>query len=195
AGADANGPPETAVVAARRLVDHRAIRLEPDRIAFARRGMAATLNGIAQGYITDRVAERLRAEGMTQVLVDLGEIRALGRHPDGRAWQVGLEDPRQPGGTALTLQVENRAVATSGGYGTRFDGQGRFSHLFDPVTGRCVSYWLSVTVLAADATTADALSTALSVVPVERAAGIVQRHRAVTARLTAADGTVGILES
>ena len=52
-------------------------------------GMAATLNGIAQGYITDRVADRLRSEGMTSVLVDMGEVFGMGRHPDeGRRGRV-----------------------------------------------------------------------------------------------------------
>ncbi|HEY0838081.1 MAG TPA: FAD:protein FMN transferase, partial [Azospirillum sp.] len=110
-GADPAGPPAVAVRAARRLVDYRDLRVSAERISFARRGMAVTLNGIAQGYVTDRVAERLRAEGMTRVLVDLGEIRALDGHPDGRPWTVGLEDPLR-GGAGATLAVENRAVAT-----------------------------------------------------------------------------------
>ena len=65
----------------RSLVDYRALRIDEDRVSFARRGMAATLNGIAQGYITDRVADRLRAEGMTSVLVDMGEVLRRRRPP------------------------------------------------------------------------------------------------------------------
>ena len=55
--------------------------------------MAVTLNGIAQGYITDRVADLLRAEGLEKVMIDLGEIRTLGDHPEGRPWRVGLANP------------------------------------------------------------------------------------------------------
>ncbi|MDQ2104799.1 FAD:protein FMN transferase [Azospirillum isscasi] len=189
-GADPGGPPSSAVRAARELVDHRKLRVEPDRIAFAGRGMAVTLNGIAQGYVTDRVSERLRAEGMTDVLVDLGEIRALGHHPSGRPWTVGLADPVAEGRNAATLEIAERAVATSGGYGTPFDPAGRFTHLFDPATGRCAQGWLAVTVLAPDATTADALSTALSVAPEARTAGILDRFPGVAARLTRRDGSV-----
>ncbi|WP_454019684.1 FAD:protein FMN transferase [Azospirillum sp. Marseille-Q6669] len=184
------GPPEAAVRAARELVDHRKLRVEPGRVAFAGRGMAVTLNGIAQGYVTDRVSERLRAEGMTDVLVDLGEIRALGHHPSGRPWSVGLADPLAEGRNADTLEIADRAVATSGGYGTPFDPAGRFTHLFDPATGGCAREWLAVTVLAPDATTADALSTALSVAPEARAAVLLDRFPGTAARLTRRDGSV-----
>ncbi|CAO3460535.1 FAD:protein FMN transferase (EC 2.7.1.180) @ FAD:protein FMN transferase NosX (EC 2.7.1.180) [Azospirillum argentinense] len=189
-GADPAGPPEAVLRAARELVDHRKLRVEPGRIAFAGRGMAVTLNGIAQGYVTDRVSERLRAEGMTDVLVDLGEIRALGHHPSGRPWSVGLADPLVDGRNAGTLEIADRAVATSGGYGTPFDPAGRFTHLFDPATGGCAREWLAVTVLAPDATTADALSTALSVAPEARAAVLLDRFPGAAARLTRRDGSV-----
>ncbi|MHA7061758.1 FAD:protein FMN transferase [Azospirillum argentinense] len=189
-GADPAGPPEAVLRAARELVDHRKLRVEPGRVAFAGRGMAVTLNGIAQGYVTDRVSERLRAEGMTEVLVDLGEIRALGHHPSGRPWSVGLADPLVDGRNAGTLEIADRAVATSGGYGTPFDPAGRFTHLFDPATGGCAREWLAVTVLAPDATTADALSTALSVAPEARAAVLLDRFPGTAARLTRRDGSV-----
>ncbi|CAO3439077.1 FAD:protein FMN transferase [Azospirillum argentinense] len=189
-GADPAGPPEAVLRAARELVDHRKLRVEPGRIAFAGRGMAVTLNGIAQGYVTDRVSERLRAEGMTDVLVDLGEIRALGHHPSGRPWSVGLADPLVDGRNAGTLEIADRAVATSGGYGTPFDAAGRFTHLFDPATGGCAREWLAVTVLAPDATTADALSTALSVAQEARAAVLLDRFPGTAARLTRRDGSV-----
>lgn len=189
-GADPLGPPETAVAAARGLVDYRALRVEPARIAFARRGMAVTLNGIAQGYVTDRVSELLRAQGMDRVMVDLGEIRALGLHPDGRPWRVGLKDPADETRLSETLELADRAVATSGGYGTRFDAAGRFTHLFDPATGHSARHWAAVTVTAPDATTADALSTALSVLSADRVEAVLAAHPGATARFTRHDGGV-----
>lgn len=189
-GADPAGPPEAAVEATRRLVGYRDVEIGADRIAFARRGMAVTLNGIAQGYITDRVTERLIAEGLGQVLVDLGEIRAVGQHPAGRPWTVGLKDPSDETRLTATLEIADRAVATSAGAGTPFDPAGRFSHLLDPASGHSAADWLSVSVLAADATTADALSTALSIVPADRAAAILHGLPGISARLTRRDGTV-----
>lgn len=144
------------------LVDWRGVRVAPAEIALARSGMAVTLNGIAQGYVTDRVADLLRAEGMDHVLIDLGETRALGPHPDGRPWRVGLADPADQGRIAAHVPLADMALATSGGYGTRFEASGRHNHLIDPRTGRSAPALRSVSVLACDATTADAASTALS---------------------------------
>src|SRR5262245_25346673 len=68
---------------ARALVDYRAIDTSAARIAFARAGMGITLNSVAQGFITDAVADLLRQEGFESAVVDLGEYRTLGHHPDG----------------------------------------------------------------------------------------------------------------
>src|SRR5207237_8389780 len=116
----------------------------------------------AQGYLTDKIVDVLRMQGIGHSLVDMGETRALGSHPDGRAWEVGIADPRDAGRVAAMLPVIDRAVATSGSYGFQFDPQGRFNHLFDPATGGCASRYRSVTVVAGSATAADAFSTAFS---------------------------------
>jgi FAD:protein FMN transferase len=133
-------------------------------VRFLQPGMALTLNGIAQGYITDRVGDLLRARGFQNVLVNMGEELALGPKQQGHPWRVGLADPRAPDRTIRELPLLSGAVATSGGYGFHFDPPGRFSHILDPRTGACARRWASVTVLTSRATRADALSTALSVV-------------------------------
>jgi len=161
--ASPKGPPEEAIEAARRLVDHRAIEIQPDRVALARPGMAVTLNGIAQGYITDRVAKLLRREGMARVLIDLGEIWALGLAPGNRPWRIGLGEPSPAEAADRHLEIVDRAVATSAPAGTLFDRAGRFHHLLDPATGRPSQGLRAVTVVARHATDADALSTALIV--------------------------------
>ncbi len=188
AGADPGGPDHAAVRQALALVDFRAIKIDAGRIRLARAGMAITCNGIAQGYITDRVVRILRREGMTSSLVDMGEICAIGRRPDGAPWTAGLEDPRAPGRIYERLELVNRAVATSGGYGLRFDPAGRFNHLLDPTSGESARRYLAVSVVAADAMTADALSTAFSFMPLERAA-VVARALGATAHFFMPDGS------
>ncbi|MDH5748561.1 MAG: FAD:protein FMN transferase [Rhodospirillales bacterium] len=163
--ADPAGPPPEAIEAARALVDFTGIEADEARIALRRSGMSITLNGIAQGYITDRVAEILRGHGFENVLVDLGEIRALGAKPDGSPWRAGIRDPHGASKPIRAVDLRDRAIATSGGYGTWFDRKKRHHHLFDPKTGRSASYWASVSVIAKDATTSDALSTAFSSMP------------------------------
>lgn len=165
ASASAEGPGETELEEARKLVDYRAVRYDPQRVSFAERGMAVTLNGIAQGYITDRVAELLKAGGFANVLIDLGETRGMGRREDGAGWRVGIEAPDGSGGLIRKLALRDQAIATSGGYGTRFTPDGVHHHLFDPKTGRSANLWTSISVIADDATRADALSTAFFSLP------------------------------
>jgi len=156
-GADPAGPPSAAVAAAREFVDWRGIEVAPGRIAFARPGMALTLNGIAQGYITDRVADLLHAEGLDQVLIDLGEIRALGEQP----WRVEIADPRSPDARLDGLDLTNLALATSAALGTTLDPAGRIGHIFDSRGPQTRVGLLSASVVARQAADADALSTAL----------------------------------
>lgn len=192
---DPAGPAAEAVTAARALVDWRAVRVEAASVAFARPGMGVTLNGIAQGYITDRVSGVLRAHGLERMLVDMGEPRALAAKPDGSAWRIGIADPTAPARSVTTLDVVDKAVATSGGYGTTFDGAGRFTHLIDPASGDTAPALAGVTVVADTATRADALSTALSVAPAARRRAIVTAAGGVTALFVAADGTITTIES
>lgn len=191
--ADPAGPGEKAIAKALSRVDWRAVRATPAEISFGRAGMAVTLNGIAQGSITDRVAERLRDGGIDRVLVDLGEARALSGHPDGTSWRIGLKDPYFAGAVTETVGLENGALATSAGGATRFSSDGRHHHLFDPANGHSARGMASVTVAAPRATTADALSTALAVMEPIRARALVATFDNVGARLTAADGSVETL--
>jgi thiamine biosynthesis lipoprotein len=170
--ADPAGPSEEAIAATRALVGYDGVSVDPAVIQLERPGMKITLNGIAQGYATDRVADLLRAAGCEHTLVDMGEICAIGDHPAGRPWSVALRDPRDQSGSLGEVLLSNRSVATSSGLGTPFDATGRFNHIFDPSQGTCASRYLSVSVKTARATTADALSTAFSLMPMGSAARI-----------------------
>lgn len=117
-------------------------------------GGALTLNGIGQGYVADRIAALLAAEGLTDILIDTGEFRALGGRPGGGDWPVRLA-----AGGAVDLR--ERALATSAPLGTTFDAGGRLGHILDPRTGRPARpVWQAVTISAPSAAIADALTTA-----------------------------------
>jgi len=122
-----------------------------------RPGMALTLNGIAQGYIADRIAHLLQAEGLSDILIDTGELRALGGHPDGGDWPVILDTPGRP-----HLGLRDRALASSAPRGTVFDAEGTAGHILDPRTGTpATPRWHLISVTAQSAAMADALSTAM----------------------------------
>ncbi len=165
---DPAGPPPAAVAHALARVGHDRIDIRLRSIRFAVPGMGITLNGIAQGYITDCVVARLKDAGIAHALVDMGETRAMGTHPSGTPWSIGLEDPRRPGTVAQRIGLRDEAISTSGGYGTEFDSAGRFNHIINPRNGRTSWRYLSVSVAAPNATTADALSTAFSLMPMDQ---------------------------
>jgi len=186
--ASVEGPPAEAIAAAVARIGQDALVVEADRIRLARPAMSVTLNGIGEGYITDRVVDLLRAGGVEHAMVNMGEIYALGTHPGGEPWSVGLEDPRGPGKIDQRIPLADRAVATSGGYGTQFDPAGRYNHLFEPRTGRTSWRWLSVSVEAATTTEADALSTAFTLMPEEATAPVV-RKLGLVAHFVRTDGS------
>lgn len=187
------GPPAEAIARVLASVDHRRVQVSGERIAFGARGMAITLNGIAQGYVTDRIADRLRREGYADVAIDLGEARASGRRADGRAWTAAVVDPVEPSRTLFELTMGDApgqvgALATSAGAGTRFGADPRVHHLFDPHTGRSANRYASVSVAASRATIADGLSTTLSIVPRESASVLLSAHPSARAWFVHADG-------
>ena len=185
-----DGPSPQQLADALGKVGHAGLLVGENRIALLRRGAAITLNGIAQGFVTDRIVERLRRAGLSTTLVNMGEIRAIGARPEGTPWRVGLGDPDRPGVLTETVDLVDRAVATSAGAGFRFDSKGRFTHLFDPATGRSPSRYRSISVLAPTATEADALSTAFSLMPYTAIADIVAIRPNVQARVNDIDGTL-----
>jgi thiamine biosynthesis lipoprotein len=187
---DPAGPSREHLAEALTRVGRDGLLVSDDRIVLRKRGAAITLNGIAQGFATDHVVETLRGAGLSTTLVDMGEVRAIGSRPDGAPWRVGLADPEQPGRLTETIEIVDRAVATSAGAGFRFDPAGKFTHLFDPATGRSPSLYRSISVIAPTATEADALSTAFSLLPLEKIREIVGQRAAVQARTVDAHGAM-----
>ncbi|MDH5528540.1 MAG: FAD:protein FMN transferase [Paracoccaceae bacterium] len=155
------------------------VRITAAEIAFAHPGMAITLNGIAQGYITDRVAQLLRGRGFDNVLVDMGEIAGLGQRDDMRPWHVGISTP--DGRIVRRLALSDRALATSSPMGTVFDDDGSFGHILHPQHGVPKAARALVSVSADRAALADALSTAFCIMNDAEVATALEAHP--TARL------------
>ena len=149
-------PPDDALRTLAGGIGFDAVRILPDSIV-APAGVAMTLNGIAQGHITDRGVSILRDLGFTSALVDLGETRAIGSRRDGAFWRVALPD-------STPLHVRDGAVSTSAGAATCFADNGDH-HIFDPHTRRPARIWNWLTVAHPSATVADGLSTGLYCLP------------------------------
>lgn len=137
---------------------------ESGGVRFAVPGMEVDLGGIAKGYAIDLVTEALQAAGARAGIVDIGgDLRLFGRPEGQQKWRVRVRRPPDVQ-RDWVLALPPAAVATSGDYARFFRiGERRFSHIVDPRTGRPVQHVSSATVTAADAVTADALATAISV--------------------------------
>ena len=194
---DPAGPPPRDLAAALELVDWRAVEVDAgrNRVSFARPGMGLTLNSGAQGYITDRVADVLRAHGFDRMLVDMGEPRAMSTKPDGSAWRIGIANPADPSRTVVTLDVVDKCISTSGGYGTLFDSASAFTHLIDTRTGRTAPALLGVSVVADTGSIADGLSTAMLMAPVERRQTILKAAGGQKAIYVTPEGVVSTVEA
>ncbi|WP_343315769.1 FAD:protein FMN transferase [Brucella sp. BE17] len=161
-GADPNGPSRMKWNEALRKVGFQHVLFDKTRIAFSIPGMALTLNGIAQGYITDRVVALLGDAGVMHALVDMGEYRAIGPQPDGTPWKIGLSELETDRNVYDYLDIVDQALATTSASGFQFEDSGRFNHLLNPKTGYSPTLYSRVTVVAPTAARADAWATAFS---------------------------------
>ena len=157
------------------LVGFERLGFDAGEVRFARPGMCLTLNGIAQGHITDRIAALLRGKGFRDVLVDIGEIAALGIGPDGKGWRV------QIAGGGPVVNVSDRAIATSAALGTVLDRDGRVGHILHPRKGWIAPQHRQVSVIDATAASADALSTAAVLMPARDLAALETGGRRIIA--------------
>jgi thiamine biosynthesis lipoprotein len=140
-------------------------------------GAAVDLGGIGKGFAATRAVSAMRAAwpAMPGALVDLGGDLALdGSPPEGGRWRIAVADPRSRTGTLGVLRLAGGGVATSGRDRRRFGVNGDLHHLIDPATGApAIEGPRAVTVVAAEAATAEAFATAVAILPIEAAATFV----------------------
>jgi len=184
AGETDEPPSEQALAEAQAMVGYDKLLLNERKmtVQFAVAGMRIDLGGIAKGYAVDESVHVMMKRGALGGMVDLGgNIRCFGRPPQGRdCWRVGLQDPNvAPDDLAgpeplLVLAITDESVATSGDYRRFVKVHGeRQSHILDTHTGRGAAQLASVTIIAPDATSADALSTAVSVLGQEKGLALI----------------------
>jgi thiamine biosynthesis lipoprotein len=187
-------PPDPAELAkARKLVDYRLVELDSRArtVMFRESGMQLDLGAIGKGYAADEALRVLESRGIHRALIDAGGDLRLGDPPPERAgWRVELFDP---GGSAApcVLTLRGVGVATSGDAFQRLErNDERYSHIVNPRDAQGVRDAASVTVIAADGTTADALSTTLSILPVEEGVRLLESFPGASAYLVrrSADG-------
>ena len=165
-----------------------------DDTASLRSGAAVDLGGIAKGYAAEQCAAVLEQSGATAALLSLGgNIQTYGTKPDGSAWMIGIADPQQPEQAVASVAVTGtKALVTSGGYQRNFEAGGvRYHHILDPKSGYPAESGLtSVTIIADSGTLADAYSTALFVMGLEKATEFWRREQSFAAVFITTDGVI-----
>ena len=186
-------PSEEEIAEAKLKVGYQKLKLDVQNrtVKFIVDGMKLDLGGIAKGYAIDRAVEAMQKGGAIGGMVDIGgDIRCFGAPPQGKNhWLIGLQDPSvgpdivipaqagiSTGELLLVLKLENAAIATSGGY-RRFVlvGGKKYSHIIDSRTGHSSDELASVTVISKNATDADALATAVSVMGAEKGLALIEK--------------------
>jgi FAD:protein FMN transferase len=158
-------------------------------VRFARAGMRIDLGGFAKGHAVDNAASILRHRHIRHAIVSAGgDSRVIGDRR-GRPWTIGIRDPRRPGEMAALLPLEDVSISTSGDYERCFEADGkRFHHVIDPATGRSPSSVRSVTILAEDGLTTEALSKTVFVLGLEKGMRLIESQRGVDAVVVDAHG-------
>jgi len=186
-------PSDAELEKARAAIGWRGLVLDSQArtVRFAKPGMRIDLGGFAKGHAVDNAAAILRRRGIAHAMVSAGgDSRVIGDRR-GRPWTIGIRDPRRPGQVAAMLPLEDVSISTSGDYERYFDADGtRFHHLIDPATGKSPREIQSVTILADDGLTSEALSKIVFVSGVERGMALVESQSGVDAVVVDAAGAL-----
>jgi len=186
-------PSEEALAAARATVGYRHLVLDQKArtLRFARPGVRIDLGGFAKGHAVDNSVAILRRLGIVNATVAAGGDSYVMGDRGGRPWSIGIRDPRRAGGVVAVLPLENVSISTSGDYERFFEQDGeRCHHLIDPSTGKSPSSVRSVTVLADDGLTTEALSKCLFVMGVEKGMRLLESQPNVDAVVVDAQGAL-----
>ncbi len=180
-------PEGNSITNAKKLVDFEKIQINDiaSEVYLEKKGMEIDLGGIAKGYAADKAVDAIKIKGITSALVAIaGDIRGFGLSTSGKAWNVGIQDPRpeteseKPWEDIIaSLRLEDRAISTSGDYQRFFFQNGkRYHHILDPETGYPADTDLiSATVIAPDGYVADGLSTAVFVLGAEKGLALINK--------------------
>lgn len=184
-------PSDEAVAAAQPAVGWRHLILDREQrtLRFAREGVRIDLGGFAKGHAVDNSVAILRRLGIANASVAAGGDSYVMGDRGGRPWSIGIRDPLRDSGVVAVLPLEDTSISTSGDYERFFIEDGvRHHHLLDPRTGRSPHALRSVTILAGDGLTSEALSKCLFVMGLDAGMRLVESQPGVDAVVVDAEG-------
>ncbi|MFZ2648927.1 MAG: FAD:protein FMN transferase [Burkholderiaceae bacterium] len=186
-------PSEAALARARRAIgwQHLILDAKAGTVRFAMQGVRIDLGGFAKGHAVDNGVAILRRHGIEHAIVCAGgDSRVLGDRR-GRPWTIAIRDPRRADAVVAVLPLEDVSISTSGDYERYFEEEGvRFHHLIDPHTGKSPCGVRSVTILAPDGLTSEALSKTVFVLGAARGLELIETLPGVDAVVVDAAGVL-----
>jgi FAD:protein FMN transferase len=186
-------PSDAALAAAHAHVGWRHLQLDEraGTVRFDQPGVRIDLGGFAKGHAVDNSAALLRQHGVEHAIVSAGGDSRIVGDRRGRPWTVAIRDPRRAGKVVAVLPLEDTAVSTSGDYERFFDvGGERYHHLIDPATGRSPSGVQSVTIMAPDGLTSEALSKTVFVLGAQKGLALIESLPGLDAVVVDAQGAL-----
>ncbi len=169
------------------LIDWKSIVVDraAGTVYLPKKGMKLDLGAIAKGYAADEAARIVKSHGIKKAIIDLGgNILAIGEKSADKPWKIGIRNPEtDEGGSALSIEVVDKAIVTSGVYERYFIENGkRYHHILDPFTGYPEDNGLlSVSIVTARSIDADALSTTTFLLGPEEGMRLVENTEGVEA--------------
>lgn len=174
-------PTQRELQQAKQYVNWRAVESSASAVRLNLTGMSLSLNGIAQGYASDKARAALQAHGIQHAVIDAGETSLLGHAPNDQPWSFSIEqaalNESKKSNLALANKLDSvqssmpiivadgRAMATSSDSHTVFSADHKHHHILNPHSGDSPQYWSSVTVLAPSCVMADALTKVFFMLP------------------------------
>jgi thiamine biosynthesis lipoprotein len=186
-------PGAAALRQATALIDYRQLLLDPvaGTLRFGQPGMRIDLGGFAKGHAVNNAIALLRSLGIAHAMVAAGGDSQLLGDRRGRPWSIAIRDPRRAAEVVAVLPLQDVAISTSGDYERFFERDGvRHHHLIDPRTGASPRELRSVTILANDGLTSEALSKTVFVMGLQRGMALIESLNEVDAVVVDAQGTL-----
>ncbi len=175
----------------RPLINYKEIELDSRNktVFLKKKGMAIGLGAIAKGYAVDRGMQALVSSGIKDAIIRAGgDMRVQGLE-NGKPWDIGIHHPRERNGLLAKLALTNISISTSGDYERFFIKDGvLYHHILDPKTGYPALKCRSVTILAPDTMTSDAISTAVFVLGPAEGMRLVKSLKGVEAIIVDSSG-------
>jgi len=180
-------PPPNKIQEVLQKIGWKHITLKEPNILIKPANIKLNFNACIPGYAADRIANILSNYGIKNYLINVGgEIFARGKD-----WKIGIQHPRKEFDILATIKVDGKGVSTSGDYEQFFrKGKKTFTHIFNPITGYPANECQSVTVIADDAMTADALSTGIFVLGPRKGIKLAESLKNVEVMIVDSSGTI-----